>query len=68
MNDVEEFLESIEKEKVYDYEDAQKVVASFSVDPQLLSSLYYFDIDCMKNVVRGVHLYNLIAQKHNEKG
>jgi len=62
-----ELIEEIEDVKVYELEEAKKFIGSYEVSPKLLESLYYFDYDYMKNVVRGVHLKNLLKQKQKEQ-
>ncbi len=62
-----ELIEEIEDVKVYELEEAKKFIGSYNIAPKLLESLYYFDYDYMKNVVRGIHLKNLLKQKQKEQ-
>lgn len=63
MQITNDLIDEIEDVKVYELEEAKKFLATYDVAVVLLDSLYYFDYDFMKNVVRGVHLKNLLKEK-----
>lgn len=67
MTITNELIEEMDDVKVYELEEAKKFISSYDIPSNLLDSLYYFDYDFMKNVVRGVHIKNLLKQKQKEQ-
>jgi hypothetical protein len=67
MTITNDLIEEMDDVKVYELEEAKKFISSYDIPSNLLDSLYYFDYDFMKNVVRGVHIKNLLKQKQKEQ-
>jgi hypothetical protein len=62
-----EVIEEIDEVKVYELEETKKFLNSYDIESKFLDSLYYFDYDFMKNVVRGIHIKNLLKNKQKEQ-
>lgn len=64
---VTNLLEELEPQKIYPLKESKAMLASVHIREQFLNSLYYFDIDYGMNVVRGIHLIQLLKEKYQNK-
>jgi cellobiose-specific phosphotransferase system component IIB len=53
-------LEELEPQKIYFYSQIQEMLKPLGINHTILDSLYYFDIDCRENVIRGIHIIQLL--------
>ncbi len=57
----------IDPNEFYLLEEVKLYLEKLSINPYFVESLYIVDYDSMQKLIKGIHIQNLIQEKHNQE-
>lgn len=57
----------IDPNEFYFLEEVKLYLENLNINSYLVESLYIIDYDSMRKLVKGIHIQNLIQEKHNRE-